>query len=155
MEPIMIVPHFTTFTLFAIYTYVFSTGSTDIPVIFLIDYTLASVQAASLLLFVLLYPKAKFTYILIKVCFIILTLNFLVMSFLGFITNSQISTDQIKLFVTRLILAVLETALIIKFPLFAKPHPPASPPMSKPPSYSTFAPLLADQRPVEDHSSQV
>jgi hypothetical protein len=139
MDPTIVVPHFTSFTLFAVYTYVFSTGISGISFMLLLDYGLVSAQTASLLLFLIIYHMKLV--ILIKSLFILLTFNFLVMSMMGFTTPLHLSIDEIKLFITRLIVTVLELLLIMKFGMGLKPHPPASPPMSKPPSYSTFEPI--------------
>ena len=140
MESTTVIPHIPTFTLFAIYTFAFSTDFTSVPVIFLIDYSLATIQTVCLITFIALYPKTfKFVIVPIKTFSVLLIINFLSMSIIGFTSNIQLfSSELIKLYITRLIISLIEVMLIFKFPIF--PHPPTKP-MSKPPSYSTFAPL--------------
>lgn len=144
MDPTVVIPHYTAFSLFAVYTYVFSTGAENISFMFILDYALVSVQTASLLIFLIIHSKGvflnNFGICLIKVFFIFLTLNLLMISIIGFSMRLDLSIDEIKLFVTRLIVACLELSLFMKFGIDMKPRvqAPPSPPMSKPPSYSTF-----------------
>ena len=140
MDPTIVTPHFLSFTLFAMYTFAFSTDFSAVPVIFLIDYSLASIQTICLLTFVALYPKTfNVVIVLIKGLYVLLVCNFLIMSVLWFTSTAVLSADLLKFYITRLILACIELLLVLKFSL-PQPHPPTKP-MSKPPSYSTFAPL--------------